>query len=881
MLWRDLKAWQIWGANTDVGKTIISTVLCKALTKRVPSRDILYLKPVQTGPDDGADRLRIKDHVEGITSPLEHLHYKAPKSPHVAAQEQPLRGQHDLDIVNYLRNAFREAVKSEQRYAFLETAGGVLSPSPIGTLQADTYRPLRLPAILVGDSKLGGIGATISAYESLSMRGYDVDSLILFDDPKWENFEFLKQHFADKHGILTYSLPLPPPKVEDSQEDADALRSYINECSESTTMVNMISTLNHKHFSRISALGSMPAKADSIIWHPFRQHTLPQSIIAIDSAHNDVFTAYNQETDSTVSEITRSKKQGINQIDMATQRPMTTDMFDASASWWTQGLGHGNPDLALTAAHAAGRYGHVMFANGVHQPALDLCYNLLETLGNPRLSRVFFTDNGSTGMEVAVKMALRASCQRYGWDKEDVSNAVGILGLKGSYHGDTIGVMNCSEPNTFNEKVDWYQPWGFWFDPPSVSMKQGKWEVDIPSSISELDPSQGQDKLTFDSLESIFDFSSRPQDEQLYKSHITRTLKHLTHTQSRRFGALIMEPLLMGAGGMIFVDPLFQRTLINTIRSDPTLINPSDTPQSSSSDPGDWTGLPLIADEVFTGLYRLGRASSSSFLSPSNNLPMDIAPDISVHAKLLTGGLLPLALTTASNSIFNTFLSPSKADALLHGHSYTAHPIGCAVANHSLKEMKRLHEKDEGWAHHRALWTTNIGTSPTPTTTTLTTGPSIPSTNHPKISSFFSPTFLTTLSHHPLISSCFALGTVLVMTLNPPPGGAKGYTSSAATSLQSRLLNTTSTPSVTPPSAPIPTHTPSTPPTTSTSTSTSPAPGTQTLSQLEAPPFDTSIHARTLGDVLYIMTSLTTKPQDVRVLEGKIMQGLAEEVVGR
>lgn len=87
----------------------------------------------------------------------------------------------------------------------------------------------------------------------------------------------------------------------------------------------------------------------------------------------------------------------------------------------------------------------------------------------------------------------------------------------------------------------------------------------------------------------------------------------------------------------------------------------------------------MICDEVFAGLFRLGRLSASSFLQ--------IEPDVSVHAKLLTGGLLPLAVTLASESVFGAFLADDTPAALLHGHSYTAHPVGCAVAVASMRAM--------------------------------------------------------------------------------------------------------------------------------------------------------------------------------------------------
>lgn len=132
--------------------------------------------------------------------------------------------------------------------------------------------------------------------------------------------------------------------------------------------------------------------------------------------------------------------------------------MDASASWWTQGLGHGNPDLSLAAAYAAGRYGHVMFASAINQPSLQLAQLLLIKHNNPRLAKVYYTDNGSTGMEVGIKMALRASCLMYGWDhrKEDIE----VIGLKGSYHGDTMGVVDASEPGLYNNTIEWYKPRG-------------------------------------------------------------------------------------------------------------------------------------------------------------------------------------------------------------------------------------------------------------------------------------------------------------------------------------------------------------------------------------------------------------------------------------
>ena len=291
---------------------------------------------------------------------------------------------------------------------------------------------------------------------------------------------------------------------------------------------------------------------------------------------------------------------------------------------------------------------------------------------------------------------------------------------------------------------------------------------------------------------------------------------------------------------MIFVDPLFQRTLISTIREDASLISPNPSPSTSnptSPSPLTWTGLPIIADEVFTGLFRLGRASSSSFLSQpasdsSPTLTSTIAPDISVHAKLLTAGLLPLAITTASASIFDTFVSDRKPDALLHGHSYTAHAVGCAVANRALPEMQKLDtppmkgeragKENVGWEVFKSQWGSTSSSC-------SSAGNLVPASNAaPIVFSFFSPATLVELSHHEKVASCFAVGTVLALTLQSKEAG---YTSTATASLQARLLTTLDSEGA-------------------------------------------GVHSRVLGDVIYFMTSLTTTVDQVMRLEQSLIRAL-------
>ncbi|KAF2188076.1 bifunctional dethiobiotin synthetase/adenosylmethionine-8-amino-7-oxononanoate aminotransferase [Zopfia rhizophila CBS 207.26] len=679
-LWKNLVPVQIYGANTGVGKTVVSTLLAKHFPGRKAGKtrwSVKYLKPVSTGPAGESDERYVKRHAGCQVRCL--YRYDDPVSPHLAARNAGEMVS-DETLLSRISKSLRQYARSEpfgadkRAIVLIETAGGVLSPGPQSTPQADLYRPLRLPVVLVGDYRLGGIATTISAFESLTLRGYDVDAIAIFNSGRFGNDEYLKSYFKNQGNIPVFSLPSVPDLEDCSKEEEwKKMEEYYENVHLSPELSVLAGCIVGQNRKRLQELNKMAKRTNEVIWHPFTQHKSieqPHDILVFDSAYGDYFQ-------------TLHTRKSLKDIKHEDELPVLYPAFDGSASWWTQGLGHGNPELSLAAAYAAGRYGHVMFAGATHQPALLLADRLLKGLENPRLKKVFFTDNGSTGTEVGIKMALRAACKRYEWDGS--AEEIGIIGLKGSYHGDTLGAMEASEPSIFNKKVDWYRGRGYWFDYPQVKMRRGRWVVEPPVGMEEeFGPRQ-----YFESLDEIFDFETRGSSPR-YEQYIEDVLNRLTKSEGKKFGALVMEPVLLGAGGMVFVDPLFQRSLINVIRR-----YSFSSHQTDSSDPHTWTGLPVLFDEVFTGLYRLGRFSSASFLS--------IHPDISVHAKLLTGGLLPLCTTVASQSVFDAFWGDKKADALLHGHSYTAHPIGCHVANTSLEVMKGL-EVSSIWERYRRSW---------------------------------------------------------------------------------------------------------------------------------------------------------------------------------
>ncbi|KAI5300719.1 hypothetical protein KEM56_002244 [Ascosphaera pollenicola] len=768
-LWRSLKAYQIYGANTEVGKTVISTILCNAVNRRKRAHQSAYLKPVSTGSLDEADNSYIKRFAPGTLTRCLYQ-FDEPVSPHIAARLHKSTIPSDKEILSSINDALSDWHKHNVDFAFVETAGGVHSPGPNGNSQADLYRPLRLPIVLVADSRLGGISSSISAYESLVLRGYDVKSVLVFQDDYYRNHEFLGDYFK-KRSIPVLPIPAPPqrPLAEDAGSklrDAENMSKYYERLSRSADLSEIIDQLNAQHIKRIERLEEMPQKAHEAIWYPFTQHhgIKPRDITPIDSAYGDYFQTFDK------------RESGSSKLKSS---------FDGSASWWTQGLGHGNPSLSLAAAYAAGRFGHVMFPGNIHEPGLALAETLIEGLGNPRLGKVFYSDDGSTGMEVAVKMGLRAAGERYGWDAS--KEQINILGLKGSYHGDTIGVMDCAEPSIYNKKVEWYRGRGFWFDFPQVTMSKGTWKVSLPADI---DASLALG-LQFTSLSQVFDIDERMNSRaaQTYSQVIHEKLKEVT-ASGMKFGALLMEPIILGAGGMFLCHPELFSSKTKPINEPPR---------------NKWSGLPVIFDEVFTGLYRLGRMTAGSFLK--------VDPDVIVNAKLLTGGLVPLCTTTASKEIFDVFSTPDKTDALLHGHSYTAHPVGCQVALESLGTMAKM-EASGNWISQRLDWEQQPS---------LLCNQKQQSTD---VWSMWSRQLVTDLSHCKFVDGVFSIGSVLAIHLRDESG--KGYASSAAQVFQQKLLAGE----------------------------------------------NDNVHARVLGNVLYLMCSITSRRKDLEHIEQLVKEAL-------
>lgn len=909
---------QVFGANTDVGKTIFTTALCLAsaslpvasTSKNAIDGDhemavreamksgelrgerVHYVKPVSTGPMHDSD----DSHINTFSSPTSQqtlLRFSHAVSPHLAARlakpsvspigdlsRIPTDGELTRSISQWIAGKAEVAAADlHPSVGYVETAGGPHSPSPTGTSQVNLFRPLRLPTILIGDSNLGGISTTKSAYESLLIAGHQIDAILLFTegkDDKWGNAEYLTK-WGQEVDVPVWGLAGlrdaskntwggPPERAASQQADIANMHAFYRglvfgrnrheqDPEQVGGVVDVVKQLRAGHIARIRELETLASRTRDSCWWPFTQHRLAESdsdVMVIDSAYGDFFSTLNHHPRKTAS----SNK--LNQT------------LDGSASWWTQCLGHSHPVLAQTAAKAAGRYGHVLFPMAANAPALNLSESLLGRRDrNPSLDaqsnedypapgkgwadRVFFSDNGATGMEVAFKMAIASARRRYcptplteaseqRVAKGREAGTLGgrpkrewkILGLTGSYHGDTIGAMDACEPSIYSKNVDWYKGRGEWIDPPSVGIVKGKATITLPEGAQQFANVEPKTHH-FESIQDIYNVAQRLETGDplvaVYRQVIRSWLEHLIVVEGNRFGALVIEPIILGAGGMIFVDPLFQRLLVDVVRESQDLFALSDPPLRSGKAPETvadaqstttWRGVPVIFDEVFTGLYRLGHATPASILG--------VNPDISVLAKILTGGLVPMSVTLASSAIFDTFSKDTtrKVDALLHGHSYTAHPIGCEVANETLKILRRMETRGQ-WDEDKSAWgAATILASPPTAPASSTTSP------HSGVWSFWSPSFVDALSYSPRVSSINALGCVLALSLQDPTGQS-GYASTAAVDLLAKLRLEGTQPS---------------------------APNQWTGTTNDGTSHFT-IHARPLGNVVYFMCSLNT-PKWVR-----------------
>ncbi len=278
--------------------------------------------------------------------------------------------------------------------------------------------------------------------------------------------------------------------------------------------------------------------------------------------------------------------------------------IDAVSSWWVTLHGHAHPYIAKRVSEQLNTLEQVIFAGFTHEPAVQLSENLLKLLPENQ-KKVFYSDNGSTAVEVALKM-----CIQYAYHQKN--HKTKILALNNAYHGDTFGAMSVSGRSA------WTQPFG---------------------------------EMLFEVI-----FIDAPTAQNL------ESLKKYIQTIAEEIACFIYEPLVQGAAGMLMHQAEDLSELMKFCREQKIL---------------------MIQDEVFTGFGRTGKLFAADHLSEK--------PDIMCFSKGLTGGTMPMGITSCSLEIFNAFLSDDQYKTLFHGHSFTANPLSCAAA---LASMELLLEEE-------------------------------------------------------------------------------------------------------------------------------------------------------------------------------------------
>ncbi|HFK5571178.1 adenosylmethionine--8-amino-7-oxononanoate transaminase [Elizabethkingia meningoseptica] len=271
--------------------------------------------------------------------------------------------------------------------------------------------------------------------------------------------------------------------------------------------------------------------------------------------------------------------------------------IDAVSSWWVTLHGHAHPYIAGRVAEQLHTLEQVIFAGFTHPNAIVLSERLLALLPDNQ-EKVFYTDNGSTAIEVALKM-----CIQFHYNRNTKKNK--IFAFKNGYHGDTFGAMSVSGR-------------GLWTNPFGEQLFEVLF-IDVP---------------TEENIAEIKTFIDLHADET---------------------ACFVYEPLVQGAGGMLMHEAQWLSELMRFCKSRKIL---------------------LIQDEIFVGFGRTGKLFAANHLTET--------PDIMCFSKGLTGGTLPLGITTCTREIYEAFYSDDKTKALFHGHSFTASPLACAAALASL-----------------------------------------------------------------------------------------------------------------------------------------------------------------------------------------------------
>jgi adenosylmethionine-8-amino-7-oxononanoate aminotransferase len=525
------------GTDTDAGKTVFCLQWLATFANQFD-----YWKPVETGESD-TETIRRLAPAATVVAPL--ARFREPVAPVLAAAHEGRLMPTATEIL--------AAIPDTPRPLIIETFGSPLSPLTNEALQADLIAAFALPTVLVTPSTVGAIGRTLQAVAGMRGYGLGPSAVALIGPTDSYAVDQIERHT----GVPVVSLAAPDRwTVEGVREAAGANAGQL---------ARLRDRLNVR---RADERSDLIRRDSAVIWHPYTPLINLDDPLPVVGAEGEF-------------------------LELADGRRI----IDGISSWWTILHGHRHPPLVAALREASRQFDHVLFAGATHPSAVELAELLLASVPWSG-GRVFFSDNGSTAVEVALKMAYQAWCHRGEPDRTL------FVGFENGYHGDTFGAM-----------------------------------------------AAGRDPLFFGRFEPLLFRTLR----------VPVSADRLADVLDRHKGAVaavILEPLVQGAGGMRMHSPSELRSIVEVTQG---------------------RGVFFIADEVMTGGGRTG--SLWAFQQAG------VAPDLICAAKTLTGGMMPLAVTLASPQIVEAFATPDREKTFFHGHSFTAHPLACTVACANWREL--------------------------------------------------------------------------------------------------------------------------------------------------------------------------------------------------
>lgn len=591
----------ITGTDTDAGKSLVSAALLRA-AQRLGWR-VLGIKPVQTGvpavlkksaPNPNSDEyLWRRAAVRAQTSTL-HV-FELPCSPHLAAE---FAGE-NLEVAALAEEI--TACAAQHEFTLIEGAGGLLVPLNRRETMADLFAAINFPTLLVVANRLGCVNHALLTLEALRLRGISCPGFVLTETA-------------------------PPPDQADHSPQAQAERLLRKD---SATVISELSGL-----PCLASIPFLPAmrpeapvddteKAWTLCAELMRPILLAFRNTATNSASGQKTTpqAHHFQADELLDfdcrHIWHPYTSAVNPLPVYEAAGTTAGficlrdgrmLLDGMASWWCAIHGYNHPRLTAALQRQAARMPHVMFGGLTHQGAASLAERLLDMTGpdHENMDRVFFADSGSVAVEAACKMALQYQHAAGSPAKNR------LMTIRGGYHGDTMGAMSVCDPhNGMHSLFAGMLPQQIFAPRPACAFE------------AEYDPAP------FEAFKEIF-------------------LRHKDET-----AALILEPIVQGAGGMWFYHPHFLRDAAALCRE---------------------YGALVICDEIATGFGRTGELFASRHAG--------IAPDIICLGKALTGGVMTLAAVLASKRVAEGVSADGAV--FMHGPTFMANPLACAAANASL-----------------------------------------------------------------------------------------------------------------------------------------------------------------------------------------------------